>query len=70
MTNITLQLSVVEAEQLHDNTYQVYHYGEGKVKLIPVTITPVDNQCPVIVSGERCGCKSGHSGKHMWARGD
>ncbi len=29
-----------------------------------------DGRCPEIVSGERCGFKAGHDGKHGWVNGD
>lgn len=27
-------------------------------------------QCPEVISGERCGRRAGHYGKHVWANGD
>ncbi len=28
------------------------------------------DRCPEFISGEQCGRKRGHEGKHVWLRGD
>lgn len=60
----------VNPEDLHDRTFQVHHVTGNTFSLYEVVLTPPDTQCPVVIYGERCGCKAGHEGKHMWADGD
>jgi len=58
------------AAELDGLTFQAHAFGEGQVRLFPVTIDPDARRCPVVVGGERCGKQAGHEGRHQWAGGD
>lgn len=53
-------------------TFQVRVLPGGRIQLRLIElIAPVINyRCPVIISGEQCGGRAGHDGKHYWANGD
>lgn len=59
-----------DVSNLDGKTFQVHILPDGRMRLALVTLIRPDDRCPVIVGGERCGCRPGHAGKHMWAGGD
>ena len=60
----------LDLQTLEGRTFQVHVLPGAKLHLYPVEIDPDLARCPVIVGGERCGGKAGHSGKHQWNNGD
>ena len=68
--NLTLASMISpEFPEIDGGLFQA-HLSGNKLKLIPVKLRVPSDRCQVIIGGEQCGGKAGHSGKHFWAGGD
>ena len=68
--NLTLSSMISpEFPEIDGGLFQA-HLSGNKLKLIPVKLRVPSERCQVIIGGEQCGGKAGHSGKHFWSRGD
>lgn len=66
MTSIIVELvePLAVSEMLDGKTFQIHVKGPNTLLLYPIEVV-VDTRCPIIVGGERCGDKVGHTGKHQ-----
>ncbi len=69
LANVVLTVAGKVPAELDGRLFQVYLLPDGRVQLSPVMLC-VDERCPVILKGERCGGTAGHEGRHYWAGGD
>ena len=64
------EISNCDSGYIEEGLFQAHLLPGNRLKLIPVKLKTDLERCPIILGGERCGGKAGHSGKHFWAGGD